>query len=87
MPQWDSSRANSAESKLRKPAPVGSYLGGASPYGALDMAGNVWQWVADWHDKDYYKRSPERNPRGPDTGSARAGQPGQQRRVPLREGG
>ncbi len=69
--QWDASRANSDESKLGKTTPVGSYPGGASPYGALDMAGNVWQWVADWYDKDYYKRSPERNPPGPDSGQVK----------------
>jgi formylglycine-generating enzyme required for sulfatase activity len=69
--QWDSSRANSSESKLGRTTPVGSYPSGASPYGALDMAGNVWQWVADWYDKDYYKRSPERNPRGPESGQSR----------------
>ncbi len=69
--QWDPSRANSAESRLGKPMPVGSYLSGASPYGALDMAGNVWQWVADWYDKDYYQRSSARNPRGPESGTSR----------------
>jgi len=35
-----------------KTAPVGSYAAGASPYGALDMAGNAWEWVADWHGGD-----------------------------------
>ena len=53
------------------PAPVGSYPEGASPYGVLDMAGNVWEWVADWYDADYYAASPTRNPKGPVTGSLR----------------
>ena len=52
-------------------APVGSYLSGTSPYGALDMAGNVWEWVADWYDAEYYGRSPARNPQGPASGDYR----------------
>ena len=44
---------------------VGKYPGGASIYGALDMAGNVWEWVNDWYDKNYYASSPEANPLGP----------------------
>ena len=53
---------------------VGSYPQGASPYGALDMAGNVIEWVADWFDFEsgtYYASSPSNNPLGPDSGETR----------------
>ena len=50
---------------------VGSYPLGASPYGALDMAGNVWEWVNDWSDGADYQQSPSKNPIGPNAGKYR----------------
>ena len=49
--------------------PVGSYPSGASPYGLLDMAGNVGEWVWDWEDASYYSVSPPSNPTGPASGT------------------
>ena len=62
---------NSVNDGYAKTAPVGNYPAGASPYGALDMAGNVWEWVMDWYDANYYAHSPARNPTGPDSGDLR----------------
>jgi len=66
----------SADDGYALTAPVGSYPAGASPYGALDMAGNVWEWVADRYDAGYYARSPARNPQGPDAGDGRVSRGG-----------
>lgn len=49
--------------------PVGQRNEGASPFGALDMAGNVWEWVADWYGP--YRATPERDPSGPGSGTHR----------------
>lgn len=80
--EFDSSRANLCD--VRCPhlwsdldtddgyaslAPVGSYPEALSPYGAYDMIGNVWEWVADWYADDYYALSPVENPTGPDHGA------------------
>ena len=50
---------------------VGSYPSGASPYGVMDMAGNVFEWVNDWFDYSYYSVSPSSNPQGPESGGGR----------------
>jgi len=52
-------------------AAVGSYPDGASPYGVLDMLGNVYEWVEDRYDPRYYAVSPDRNPTGPTEGNYR----------------
>ncbi|MBN2386388.1 MAG: SUMF1/EgtB/PvdO family nonheme iron enzyme [Anaerolineales bacterium] len=64
-------RANYHGSSVGDTQAVGSFPAGASPYGALDMAGNVWEWTADWYDAHYYSRSPEANPTGPASGTYR----------------
>ena len=46
-------------------SPVDSYSTGLSPYGVYNMAGNVWEWVADSYDAAYYTVSPRNNPPGP----------------------
>jgi formylglycine-generating enzyme required for sulfatase activity len=56
-------KENTAEDGYTETAPVGSYP--PNGYRLHDMAGNVWEWVADWYDAEYYARSPGDNPQGP----------------------
>lgn len=56
---------NDGQDRFYRTSAVGSFPAGASPYGTVDMIGNVWEWVADWYDPSYYARSPQRNPLGP----------------------
>lgn len=50
---------------------VDKYDNGVSPYGVFQMAGNVAEWIADWYDPKYYAAAPDKNPKGPETGTQR----------------
>ena len=58
------------------PSPVGAYPDGASPYGALDMGGNMVEMVSDWYDEQYYQSAPATNPKGPASGTTFSGRGG-----------
>ncbi|RLT32075.1 MAG: CHAT domain-containing protein [Chloroflexi bacterium] len=62
---------NFRESGIDDTTAVGSYPVVVSPYGALDMAGNVAEWTADWYDRGYYGQAQDSNPTGPDSGDNR----------------
>lgn len=71
---WDGSKLSGndgtgLEDGYKEMAPVGKFPHGASPYGALDMAGNVWEWTNDWYDAAYYANAPGQNPQGPESGA------------------
>jgi formylglycine-generating enzyme required for sulfatase activity len=67
----DSSTVLGYEDGYLTTAPVRACPAGASPYGCLNMIGNVWEWCGDFYSADYYARAPAKNPRGPATGTSR----------------
>lgn len=77
-------RANvdGAEDGFQYLAPPGSFEAGRSPYGVYDMTGNVAEWVADTYDEHYYRKSPFRNPPGPEEGQHKVVRGGSWRETP-----
>ena len=67
---FDASDPN-VQDDFSRPAPVGSFPEGASPFGIFDMAGNVWEWVLDWYAPGTYSQPGQENPVGPEGGSMR----------------
>ncbi|MDP8223799.1 MAG: SUMF1/EgtB/PvdO family nonheme iron enzyme [Candidatus Lernaella stagnicola] len=76
---WQPEKANACDGEncsgeidgYAEAAPPGSFPQGAGPYGVLDMAGNMLEWVYDWSSDDYYSQSPRRDPRGPAEGTVK----------------
>jgi sulfatase modifying factor 1 len=71
MPRWI---PDGGRGPLQAPWPV--TLGEPSDFGLFGIATNIHEWCADWHETNYYSRSPERNPTGPDHGVRRASRGG-----------
>jgi formylglycine-generating enzyme len=66
---------------------IGSHHMGQSPYAVQDLAGNLYEWVMDWYDADYYSNfinSPAINPRGPNEGTAKVQRGGSYINAPYR---
>ncbi|MCP4108782.1 MAG: SUMF1/EgtB/PvdO family nonheme iron enzyme [Desulfobacteraceae bacterium] len=72
----DPDKANCTDTGIGETSPVGCFPKGKSPYGILDMSGNVWEWCQDRFDDGYYADSPSDNPVGSGSGSDRVNRGG-----------
>lgn len=70
---YGSSQANAygKQDGFQFTAPVDKFSAGASPFGVLNMSGNVWEWCADWYAEDYYTGKNSKSPQGPSQGNFR----------------
>ena len=68
--EWDQKKCRNDQNKgNEQTSVVWGYGVGSSGYGTYNQSGNVWEWTADWYGDDYYGKSSEENPRGPERGS------------------
>lgn len=69
--RWDSTFCNMRATGIDKTSSIGIFTKSKSPYGCMDMAGNVWEWAADWYDERIYTNAQEKDPTGPKKGKDR----------------
>ncbi len=70
-PEWITFRRKFSKLGFKVFSPVDEMEKGQSPYGVYHMAGNIWEWAADWYEDIYYEYSPENDPQGPDSGETK----------------